>query len=47
MAGVLRCIFLALALLLVIFINEAKKVGTSRSSGGMPGRAKPAKKAAR
>ncbi|EKU22106.1 c2h2 zinc-finger protein, partial [Nannochloropsis gaditana CCMP526] len=46
MAGVLRCIFLALALLLVIFINEAKKVGTSRSSGGMPGRAKPAKKAA-
>ena len=46
MAGLLRYLGLALALLLLVLLNDAKKVGTSRSSG-VPGRAKPAAKAAR
>ena len=34
MAGLLRYLGLALALLLLVLLNDAKKVGTSRSSSG-------------
>jgi len=47
MAGLLRYLGLGLAVLLLVLLNDAKKVGTSRSSSGAPGRAKPAAKATR
>jgi len=44
MAGLVRYLGLALALVLLMLLNDAKKVGTSRSSG-LSGRAKSAAKA--